>query len=334
MSADSALRGVFDRFARMRQLSKEAWAGGTDFWARVDGAGDEVFENIVKGQTTTDLDTMFVNAAFGDQSQVGAFLQLITSYFQNATDSATPGLGYSSAPWNSYLNAKRFGVPYEFAELYYDRYRTRLDAQFVTPKGTADIVDLDDIADNATAGLHKIATMTNTTGTWTLAADSGVIPTTMKGAPIVLYSDAGCDSAVTVTLTLMLQNRTTSKTVTITANDFAADTGVIVGAQALGGNADAGQKDVLVAATGQFAADEWVAIIDDSAGFEEICQIDSITTNTKLVMKDNLVNNWTTANTAIVVPLFTNWTAIGTASGGGNGDIIAGYAMPLRLIAL
>jgi hypothetical protein len=112
-----------------------------------------------------------------------------------------------------------------------------------------------------------------------------------------------------------------------------ADTQVIVGAEALAENAAAAQKVVEVAATGQFLAGEWVAIVDDDTGFEEICQIDTVAAH-ELTMKTNLVNAWTTAKNAKVLPLFANWTAISALTGGSENDAVQGYALPLRTIAL
>lgn len=329
MSADSALRGIFDRFAMIRKVSRDSWAGGTDFWTRVDAAADEVFENIVKGQTVTDLDTMFASADFGNQTKIAAVLNLIESYFRNPTDGAAPGLGYSTDPWNSYLEAKAFGVPWDFAELYYNKAGVRLDPQYVWAKG----VYAADLADNTTACLHNFGNMVRGASTWAYTAADGALPTSVIGAPLVITSNSGA-GLTAMTVTVLLQDRVTTKTIALTGLTLTAGTQVIVGAEALAENAAAAQKVVEVAATGQFLAGEWVAIVDDDTGFEEICQIDTVTANDKLTMKSNLVNAWTTAKHAKVLPLFANWTAISALTGGSEGDAVQGYALPLRTIAL
>ena len=329
MSADSALLGIFDRFAMIRKLARDAWTGGTDFWSRVDAAEDEVFENIVKGQVVTDLDAMFSAADFGNQPKIGAVLNLIEAYFRNPVDGAAPGLGLSNDPWNTYLANKAVGVPWDFAELYYNKTGMRLDSQHVWAKGVYSTT----IGDNSTSCLHNFGNMVRGASTWAYTAADGALPTSVIGAPLVITSDLGA-GLTAMTVTVLLQDRVTTKTIALTGLTMTADTQVVVGAEALAENAAAAQNVVEVAATGQFLAGEWVAIVDDDTGFEEICQIDTVTANDKLTMKSNLVNAWTTAKHAKVLPLFANWTAISALTGGSEGDAVQGYALPLRTIAL
>lgn len=329
MSADSALLGIFDRFAMIRKLARDAWTGGTDFWSRVDAAEDEVFENIVKGQVVTDLDAMFSAADFGNQPKIGAVLNLIEAYFRNPVDGAAPGLGLSNDPWNTYLANKAVGVPWDFAELYYNKAGMRLDSQHVWAKGVYSTT----IGDNSTSCLHNFGNMVRGSSTWTYTPADDALPTSIIGSPLILTSDGGSGLSA-MTVTVMLQDRTTTKNIALTQLSMTAGAQHIVGSELLAENAAAGQKIVEVAATGQFAVGAWVAIVDDDRVMEEICQIDSIAANDKLTMKSNLVRAWTTAKHAKVLPLFTNWTGISALTGGSQNDAIQGYAMPLRTIAL
>lgn len=326
-TADAALRGIFDRYAKLRQAAKSAWTGGTDFWARVDAAADETFENIVKGQIVTDLDTTIENAAIGDQAEFGAVLALISTYFSNATTGQAPGLGYSSDPLNSYLDARRFRVAYEFAQLWADKYSSAIDPQFIFPKGTWAA----DIGDNSTAGLHAWGEHTRGASTWTFAAGDGLLPATVQGAAVMLVSDVGVTGNITSgTVTVVLQDRLTPKTVSLPSpQTFAADAQVKLGQEAITSGAAAAQADVAVAATAQFTEGDWVIIVEDAV--TEVAQVKTVTTNTKLTMEDNLVNSFTTSG--VVIPLFTNVTAM-AATGGSSGEKIQLYALPDRAIAL
>lgn len=327
-TADAALRGIFDRFAKLRQAAQGAWTGGTDFWTRVDAAADETLENIIKGQTVTNLDTTIETCAIGSQADIGSVLALVSTYLSNPPSGQSPGLGYSSAPLSSYLDARRFRVPYEFARLWADKYgSSAIDPQFVFPKGTWAA----DIGDNATAGLHDWGEHTRGASNWTFAAGDGLLPSTVQGAAVMLVSDEGVTGNITSgTVTVVLQDRTTPKTVSLPSpQTFAADAQVVLGQQAITSGAAAAQADVAVAATAQFTEGDWVVIVEDAV--TEVAQVKTVTTNTKLTMEDNLVNSFTTSG--VVIPLFTNVTAM-AATGGNSGEKIQLYALPDRAIAL
>lgn len=327
-TADAAIRGIMDRFAKIRQAAATAWTGGTGFWSRVDAAADETFENIVKGQTVTDLDAAIAACSIGNQGNIGAVLALLSQYFSNPTSGQAPGLGFSSDPLNSYLNARRFRVPFEFANLWADKYGTggAVLPQFVFPKG----IRADDIGDNATAGLHKFGEHTRGASNWTYAGADGALPSTVKGGAVMLVSDVGVTGNITSgTVTAVLQDGVTPKVVALASPvTFAADAQVIVGQQAITSGAAAGTLEVALAATSQFTAGEWVIIVEDTV--TEVAQVDTLT-STKLTLKTALVNSFTTSG--VVIPLFTNVTAM-AATGGSSAEKIQAYALPDRAIAL
>lgn len=329
MSAETALYGVFGRFAKIRQNWQAAGATGTDFWTRVDAAGDETFENRLKGQDLTDLDTAIENGSFGGTTYIRNVLSRATAYLSYPTTGSEPGLGYTSDPWNTYLAATGQRVPYEFAEIYYDCYGIRLDPENVFPKGTWAA----DIGDNASAGLHDFGEVLNTTGTWAFTADDGALDTDRTvGAAIIAVSNVGVTGNVTMTITCTNQTGD-GVDITLTDQAFSADSQIVLGQESLTSTADAAQKVVAVAATGQFTDEEWV-LLRDSDGVTERAQIDSIVTNTSLTMKDNLIHSFTTGKSATVWPLFTDVESIDTASGGLTTEAIQLYARPDWAIAL
>jgi hypothetical protein len=317
-----------DRLAKLRQ-SYQGVNGGTGFWARVDAGADETYENRIKGQSLTDLDAAVTSAKFGAQSNISKWFDLHHSYLSTSTAGAEPGLGLAAPLWESFLATVGWRVPYEWAELYYDKTGVRIRSEYIFANGTWAA----NIADNATAGLHKFGASLRAAGAWTFTAAEGALPTTVKGAPIIIVSNGG-STATAASITATCQDRAATKTISVAAagGAFAADTQQVIGEQALTGNADAGQKIVAVAATAQFTAGDWVLLVD-SDGVTELCQVDTIQANTSLTMETNLINAFTTAKTSVVWPLFGS-AAIAGVTGGTNDDSVEIYARPDRAIAL
>jgi hypothetical protein len=324
-----------DYFAKWRQGLLNP--GGTSLWARVDAAADATYENIVKGQDVTNLDTALAEGAFGNLPLIKKWFDLNQSYFANPTTGSAPGLGFATDSWNSYFSARRHRAPYHFAELYYDNSGQRFAAQWVFPKGTWAA----NIGDNSASGLHKygaFALSGSGAGAW--ASADGILPgQTIAGVEsnvcmgaVILVSTAG-STATAASVTATLQDRTTTKTIALaTGSSFTANTQFVLGEEVLTGQANSGQKIVEVAATGQFTVGDWV-LVSDSDGVTEACKVASIQANTSITMEDNLVHTFTLAKSSKVWPLFVN-AQIAGITGGGNGQNVQVYARPDRAIAL
>jgi hypothetical protein len=327
MSAEAQIKLQVDRWAKLRQ----GWIGGVSgdtFYTKADAAADSQYENHVKGWSLTRLDTALAAGALGTQENVRNWFALHLAYFTAPTTAYEPGLGLTGTGWDAYLALKGWRVPHEFAELHYDCYGQRISSQYIFPKGTWAA----NIGVNATAGLHKFGDVTRGASSWpaVLSNADGLIPSTVKGSPIIIVSAAGA-AATALTVNAVLQDRVTAKAVALTGLSLTANTQVVVGQQAVGAaGAASGQKDVPMAATGQFTAAEWVLIVEGAV--EEVAQIDSITANTKLTMETNLINTFT--GSAVVWPLFTNVSGISAVTGGSQSEVIYVYARPDRAIAL
>lgn len=326
MSAESSIQGQMDRFAALRQ----AWQGvngGTDFWTRVDAAGDEVYENRVKGQDITDLDTAIANADFGSLTNIGKWISLHQAYLANPTSGPEPGLGYTTDPWNSWLAAMRWRVPYGFNELFYNRMGVRLNPLRVFPKGTWSA----NIGDNSSAGLHKFADLSNSGGTWSLtAADGALDVNVVQGAAVILVSDDGVTGSVSGTITCTNQQGQ-DVNVAVSSLSLPADQQAVLGAEAIITDVSEGNTNINVTLVDAFTAGDAVILIDDNN--MEIGIVNSIEVGV-LHLAQGTRFGYTTTASAYVWPLYINVTDISNFSGGSDGESIQIYARPDRAIAL
>lgn len=326
MSVETSIKGQFDRIAAGRQAQKAAFATGNDFWTKVDAAGDETYENRVKGTTMTALDTALANGTFWSVSALRAWFTLHQTYFQ--TD-----LALASPYFASYLASKGWRIPYEAGEAYYEAMVARLGAQYVFPKGTkpAETTPLLLDATPIGTGMHEFQSWIDTGGTEAYAIVDG--PLTNCYAPVMINSlVASPTSAGTPTLTATLQDASTKD---IAFTPSATQYGyVVLGQQVMSnaGGAAAGQKDVILAATAQFKASEWVLLVKADLSVFELAQINTLTGTPTftLTMKSNLLNTF--AQNDFVWPMFTN--AVRKQGTIANDKTLRIYARPDRVIAL
>jgi hypothetical protein len=325
MSAELAVRKITDKFAKIVQNWQGANSGGTSFWDIIDGAGDAVFENLVKGQNATNLDAAIVAARFGDVSQIGKLLGDMQSYFSNPTTGENPGLGYSTDPWNTYFAAVGWRVPYEFAELYYAKNLSRLNTLRVFPKGTL----VADEADPASAGMHKFGRLTGTAGAPTFASVDGALDTTKLVGSGVLITNVD-DTPAPNTLVMRGTYAGGTTDITVALGGTAQHKQSILGQQAITGVSTA---VISMAATGAFKAGQYVLLYENADGdtsLREIATILSVQTNTSITLSASPKATFTAAGFAI--PLFSNVAFVsGTL---GNTKKLDFWALPDRIIAL
>lgn len=153
---------MLDRVAKYRQDAGAVAAGGTSLWARADAAGDETFENTVKGERLTAADTKMKELSVWANQELKAMFEDLTTYFRSK-------LGLTSPYWDTYLASVGWRVPYGAAEALVEAKGAgyRLAAQYVFPKGTL----VESGSSPLAAGMHRFGRITGTTGASTFAAD-------------------------------------------------------------------------------------------------------------------------------------------------------------------
>lgn len=316
MSVETTIRGIFDRLAKVRQNSLSIASGGSDFWARVDASGDEPFENRVKGQAMTDVDTDLATGLKLTTPTLRPLVTLIESYL-------SLDLGYTGTPkLKAYLDAVGgWRVPYEAANCIWDALGSALATYQVGGKGTL----VADGSDPSNAGMHHFGDLT--APSTFVAVDGALNPvaTGIVGVPVMAVNLSASQTAG-ATFTCTQQSGTTI-TLTVSYSSAAQYTQEVLGEQAVSSTAASGQKVVSVSATTQFKVGEYVLIYESDA-LQQVAQVASIQPGTSLTMQVNLRNSFTTA--AKVWPLFTN---VAYASGGTGTGGISLYGRPDRVIA-
>jgi hypothetical protein len=324
MSVASTVQGLFDRTAKIIQGIHEVAVQGTDSWTRADAAGNEDFENAMKGENRTDADTMLQTAA----SELYANTKL-KSEFTDLTNYVRETLGLGAPYIRNYVASLGIRVPYGAALALIAALGSAasLLPQHVFPRGTL----VADEADPTSAGMHEVMYLTGTAGASTETVVAGALPTTIKGAAFLAVNTTAGITATDVVLECTLQDRLTTIDVPYDHDQATIYTQGIVGVGAVGvGGAASGQKDVLIkTAISQFTDGEWVLLMKADRSVAEVAQIASSDTLT-LTMESNLINSWLEDD--LVLPWFTDVTLkSGSIS---DGDVLRFYALPDRIIAL
>ena len=308
-AVETAVMGLADRLAYLRGCASQIAAGGTDLWTLVDDTDDEDFENRVVGSDLTAADTALEDVPLGEIQRLRTIIAHLDTYCR--TDVGVAG-------FDAYLTARRWRVPARFASLWYEATGVRLTATNVHP--TAD-------AGTACPGL-ALGTLARGGA---LASGLSEAGSDLYGpGPVVARVTAVGAADWTLTVTCKREDASTEdieQVILGTNNAGAAGDTYVLGAEAVGSQAAAGQADVLVAATAQFAAEQKVLLIewtgdapDEVWAQAEVATIDSVSENTSLTLKANLLHTYSTA--ALVYPLFDYVTAA-TGSGGTAGDGVA-----------
>ncbi len=300
-AVETGIQGLADRLAYLRGAASEVALGGTDLWDRIDNTDDEAFENRMVGADLTAADTALEDLPLGQVTDLRPVIANLESYCR--TDLGLAG-------FDAYLTAQGWRVPNRFASAYYEATGVRLSAANVHP--TAD----------AGADCPGLSLGTLLRGG---ALVAGSTPsTTLYGPGVVIARVTAIGSADwTVTVTLDRDDDTTEaveQVVDGTGGGGAVGDIYVLGAEAVSVESVAGQADVSVAATAQFAAGQKVLLIEwtGSAPNEvwtacEVAEIDSLTENTSLAMTTNLLHTYSAS--AYVYPL---WADVSAASGSGG----------------
>lgn len=302
--------GLADRLAYLRGAASQIATGGTDLWALVDATDDEDFENRLVGSDLTAADEALEDVPLGEVQRVRTIISHLDTYCR--TDVGVAGL-------DAYLTVKRWRVPARFASLWYEATGVRLTAANVHP--TAD-------AGAACPGLALGTLLRGGALASGLSADD--LSALYGPGPVVARVTAIGVDDWTLTVTCVREDETEEaieQVVLGTGNAGAVGDTYVLGAEAVTSQAAAGQADVALAATAQFAADQQVLIVEwtGDAPSEvwaqaEIATIDSLTENTSLTLRKNLLHTYST--NAFVYPLF-DYVSAATGSGGTAADAVA-----------
>lgn len=324
MSAYTQILACLDRVAKGRQSSLANFGSGDDFWVKVDAAADEVFENRVKGQYITDIDTELASGGRWSTAGLKRLFSLFEDYFKNDLGYAESGTQPAMAAYLAAVGGGR--VPYHAAESLMDALtigstEKRLPAVRVFPKGTL----VADEADPSSSGMHLFGTLDPSGPTWT--AGDGALPTTVGPCGILTI---GLGSSQTAGGTFRCTNyvAATYKDIALSLVTAAQYKQTILGSTAVASGVTAGDLAIQVGATTNFTAGEYVLVVEGSV--QELVLVDSLAAGpTRLVTLTAIKNAFTTS--AVVIPLFRS--AAYQSGGSGSGDV-AVYALPDRIIAL
>jgi hypothetical protein len=300
MTVQSQFQKQCDHIAAVKQALVEAMDGRASLWSMVDAAGDETYENRVKGATISAVDTVLNTSALG--KNLSDWFKLHTDYFNNDAGLTNIDTALASYKWR---------VSERFNEFYYDVNRRYLTRTNVFPRADLEM------------GSYARTGSAFTAGDAINEEKSG--PTRISAIATAIVGG----SNITVTGTLVWEDDSTiSLGVTFTAAD-AIGTEKIFGEQALSANVSASQPVLSVASTAAFIAGQKVLIKDTSS--EEWGTILSIVTNTSITLTANLKHAYTTAASAKVTPLFKEISGC-THTGGTNGDAFTFQPKPDRAL--
>jgi hypothetical protein len=288
-----AVRNQVDNLGAYKAALRLAVTGRNSLWAMVDAAGDQTYENVLKGFSITAVDTSLGNTKFGNQ---------INDWFTLHRDYYTTYAGITGVTdINSALTYYRWRVPQDFNDLYRDWSGNYLTLTNVFPP--ADLI----------LGTYAKTSSTFTAGT--------AIDTTKASSARIMANATSLIGGANLTLTATLvksDSTTTTQSVTISSGS-AIGTTATFGQTSLGSNAASGQPTVSVSSTSAFIVGEKVLLSDSSN--QEVLTVLSMVTNTSVTFTQNLRNSYTTAASAIVTPLYNGITGC-THSLGTNGDTV------------
>lgn len=309
MSALSAIYAQLDRMARGRQLSKSIFSTGA-FWTLVDAAQDQTYEDIVKGQSITDLDADLASGIKWGTSVLRTWFTLHGTWAR--------GEGYSNL-YEALQALSGARIPYEAAQCYRDALSSSVAAQMIFPRGTL----VSDETDPTDTDMHLFGVYE----TGVINSDDGEGALSMPGAILAI----GMGSSQTVGATFRCYNfvaPTTYKDLALSLSGADQYTQKVLGETAVASGVSAGDGSIQLASTAAFTAGEWALVVEGTT--QELVKVASLGTGpTRLVLNGVTINAFTTS--AVVWPLFSNVTYQSGASGSG---IVNLYARPDRVISL
>lgn len=314
---------LLDHMAAVRAAFKGAISSrnANALWLLSDASADIPFENALKGTILSAVDTAVQGIEVS--SMFASLVSLLDAYF-----SQTAAIVVDTVPVTGIRNA----LPLAY------RSRVSLHTAEILKKLQGNAIDSASVYPDHVPNIGTYAATSGTTGTYTAgtAPDKvncgpgqfGVIATTVIGG-----------ANLTLSVTAQYADLTNAVLPVVVPTTSAIGTTIIVGQQALAANhtASSGSGLISVAATGQFKVGQLVLVSDTNTS--EVAEVVSIVTNTSLTLKrvgntvNSLVNDYTTAASAKVVPLFVSVSTV-TNSTGTNLDAVAIKVIPDRTLTL
>ena len=331
---------AIDRMAIIREAYIKSAAGGLSFWDLADAAEDEVYENWCNVWDISEMDDAVYAAAIGDSAAFTKWFAAHNSWLTTAVSAARPGLGYPS--WKAFFGlstsddagvGKFWRVPWQFAEIYYDKYKTRLGIINVGAKGILSAT----IGDNVDATLHDFGQLTRGGSPAEWVADAGDLNALLTvGAPILMNSDSD-DTGTAITASITAKKISSAGVAGTKAYaglvlPMGVDVSAILGEIEITTGPAAGQKVILSTTipAAAVAVGDYVLIYEDE-DLQEIAEVASMVASTSLTLAKNLVHTYSVA--AKVWPLYTGISAASTTLGTAE-KAVSLYARPDRIITL
>jgi len=330
MAVEAQVKLITDRVAAGRQLARSNYVDGPggDFWALVDAAQDETFENRVKGTSLTALDSRLAQGTDWSTSELRTIFENMRAYFRDDLGIAPISNSHFAGWLRTYLPAQsvpggHWRVPWDCAEALVEALGAsdKLPAYCVFPKGTRI-----DTGNPANAKMHQFGSL-DASGVWTVV-DGALDSTKIVGAGVwVIALDANDLQAI---WRCVCQNGIDYKDIEISWAITQQWSRRLAGAQALAANATVGATTIQVASTANFTVADYILLYKSDA-VQEVVQVKALLTGpVRLELETPIVNAYAiTVDQAI--PLFTNVSLQTRELGTGAAGL---YAYPDRIIAL
>jgi len=290
-------------------------------WFLVDASGNIPFENAVKGSTLSAVDEGIREVEVS--SIFSSLVSILDTYFTQSS-----GLVVDTVTITGIRNALTLAY----------RSRISLHTALILKKLQGNTVDAASVYPDHLISIGTYAATGAAAGTYT----AGTAPNKVDCGPgrfgIVATTVIGAEN-LTVSVTAQYADLTNAVVTVVMPLTSAIGTTVLIGRQALAANhtASSGSGLISVAATGQFKVGQLVLVSDTNSS--EVAEVVSIVTNTSLTLKrvgntvNSLLNNYATADSAQVVPLFVSVSTV-TNSTGTNLDAVALRVIPDRTLTL
>lgn len=317
-TVETTILGALDRLEYQSKAAALAVTGGTTFWNRYDAAANETFENYLKGFDATALDAALLAMDLGNLPAVKTNLNNLKAYL------AAVG---SYASIDAWLTAMKLRVNY------------RCKAIFAANGMSLSLANIAGDADGGAAAPGTALGSLIRGGTLTAGTD--IAATLASPSPALARVTTIGSADWTLSVTAKLWDDTTkviAQVVAGTGNSGAVGNTYVIGAQAIGGATNAGQKVVTCADTTQYKVGqtvlltEWTGSAPDEAwASQEVAIIASVQTNVSITVTTNLIHAYSSAG--FIYPCFKGLSAA-SGTGGSASDAVTFYPAPERRLKL
>lgn len=303
ITVKSAILSQIDHLAEIQEALQNAlsFKGDDSLWLIVDGASDVNYENTVKGETISVLDSKLKRAELG--SVLSDWLRLHNTYF-----STKAGISGVTSLISAIENHYGFRVHPAFHQLVKGAGNTGFQTAYIFPRN------------------QEVGSYTATgTATGTFTPNENVLDITQNGLGVLQVTtndEVGVNNLVlSITGTKVAG---TPVSVTLTIPSATPDESVFyLGSTTTTADYTTGGT-ISVDKTGGFVNGDHV-LVKNAEGISELAVVQSLVADTSLTLRsygassNGLRNTYLTGS--LVIPLFASVTAV-TNSNGNNGDVL------------